>query len=94
MNRAEATRLVLAHPFETLGLRRVSLEVHDFNPRARRTYDKVGFVQEGVRRDALRFDGGWSTRCSWPSWRTSGGSTTATRPCGHPQCSDQSAEVR
>lgn len=55
----EATRLVLAHAFETIGLHRVSLEVYGFNPRARRSYEKVGFVHEGVRRDALRFDGEW-----------------------------------
>ncbi len=55
----EATRLLLAHAFETVGLHRVSLEVYAFNPRARRAYEKVGFVPEGVRRDALRFDGEW-----------------------------------
>ena len=55
----EATRLVLGHAFEELGLHRVSLEVFAFNPRAQRAYEKVGFVTEGVRRDALRFDGEW-----------------------------------
>jgi RimJ/RimL family protein N-acetyltransferase len=55
----EATRLVLAHAFETMGLHRVSLEVYAFNPRAQRAYEKVGFVAEGVRRHALRFDGEW-----------------------------------
>jgi RimJ/RimL family protein N-acetyltransferase len=55
----EATRLLLAHAFETVGLHRVSLEVYAFNPRAQRAYEKVGFVPEGVRRDALRFDGQW-----------------------------------
>jgi RimJ/RimL family protein N-acetyltransferase len=55
----EATRLILAHAFETIGLHRVSLEVYAFNPRAQRAYEKVGFVREGVRRDALRFDGGF-----------------------------------
>ena len=55
----EATRLVLAHAFEDLGLHRVSLEVYAFNPRAQRAYEKAGFVAEGVRRDALRFDGEW-----------------------------------
>jgi RimJ/RimL family protein N-acetyltransferase len=55
----EATRLVLAHAFETISLHRVSLEVYAFNPRAQRAYEKVGFVTEGVRRDALRFDGEW-----------------------------------
>jgi RimJ/RimL family protein N-acetyltransferase len=55
----EATRLLLGHAFDVLGLHRVALEVYAFNPRARRAYEKVGFVTEGVRRDALRFDGEW-----------------------------------
>jgi len=55
----EATRLVLRHAFEALALHRVGLEVYAFNPRAQRAYEKVGFVREGVRRDALRFDGEW-----------------------------------
>jgi RimJ/RimL family protein N-acetyltransferase len=55
----EATRLVLRHAFEALGLHRVSLEVYDVNPRGRRVYEKCGFVTEGTRRDALRFDGAW-----------------------------------
>ncbi|MFF8590685.1 GNAT family N-acetyltransferase [Streptomyces sp. NPDC015220] len=53
----EATRLILAHGFERLGLHRVSLEVYAFNPRARRVYEKVGFVPEGVLRDALLWEG-------------------------------------
>ena len=55
----DATRLVLRHAFESLGLHRVSLEVYAFNPRGQRAYEKAGFVREGVRRDALRFDGEW-----------------------------------
>jgi RimJ/RimL family protein N-acetyltransferase len=55
----EATRLILGHAFDALGLHRVGLEVYAFNPRAARAYEKVGFVREGVRRDALRFDGEW-----------------------------------
>jgi RimJ/RimL family protein N-acetyltransferase len=55
----EATRLILRHAFETVGLHRVDLEVYDFNPRARRVYEKVGFVFEGTRRDALHWDGEW-----------------------------------
>jgi RimJ/RimL family protein N-acetyltransferase len=55
----EATRLVLAHAFDTVGLNRVALEVYDFNPRARRVYEKVGFVHEGTLRRALRWDGDW-----------------------------------
>lgn len=55
----ESTRLLLAYAFEQLGLHRVGLEVFDFNPRARHVYEKVGFVYEGTRRDALRFDDEW-----------------------------------
>lgn len=55
----DATRLMLRHAFTVLGLNRVSLEVYDFNPRARRVYEKAGFVAEGVLRQALRFEEGW-----------------------------------
>ncbi|MEU4745657.1 GNAT family protein [Actinosynnema sp. NPDC023658] len=53
----EATRLIVGHGFERLGLHRISLEVYAFNPRARRVYEKVGFVAEGVLRDALLWQG-------------------------------------
>ena len=55
----EATRLTMRHAFEDQGLNRVELEVYDFNPRARRVYEKVGFVHEGTRRQALRFENAW-----------------------------------
>lgn len=55
----EATRLILGHAFDELELHRVELEVFAFNPRARHVYEKVGFVLEGTRRDALCFDGQW-----------------------------------
>ena len=55
----EATRLVVEHALRTLGLHRVGLEVYDFNPRARRVYEKVGFVHEGTGREALLYDGEW-----------------------------------
>jgi RimJ/RimL family protein N-acetyltransferase len=55
----EATRLILAHAFETVGLHRVSLEVFAFNPRARHVYEAVGFVREGTQRHALYWQGEW-----------------------------------
>ena len=55
----EATRLVVAHGLGPMGLHRISLEVYDVNPRARRVYEKVGFVHEGTGREALLFDGEW-----------------------------------
>lgn len=54
----EAVRLSVGHAF-AVGLHRVELEVYDFNPRARHVYEKVGFVHEGTRREALRFEDGW-----------------------------------
>jgi RimJ/RimL family protein N-acetyltransferase len=55
----EATRLIVGHGFDRLGLHRISLEVYAFNPRARRVYEKVGFVAEGVLREALLWDEQW-----------------------------------
>jgi len=53
----EATRLVVDYGICTLNLRRIELEVYDFNPRAQHVYEKVGFVREGVRRDVLLWNG-------------------------------------
>jgi RimJ/RimL family protein N-acetyltransferase len=55
----EAVRMIIGYGFERLGLHRIALEVYAFNPRARRVYDKVGFVAEGVLRDALRWEDEW-----------------------------------
>jgi RimJ/RimL family protein N-acetyltransferase len=52
----EAMRLAVDHAFSTTDVYRLSLEVYDFNPRGRRVYEKVGFVEEGRRRAALMFD--------------------------------------
>ena len=55
----EATRLLMRHAFETVGLHRVELDVYAFNPRARHVYEKAGFVLEGTKREALLWDGEW-----------------------------------
>lgn len=47
----EAMNLMLKHGFDQLNLHRIYLFVLDFNPRAIRAYEKVGFRQEGVFRD-------------------------------------------
>jgi len=54
---SEATRLMMAYAFNTLGLHRIELEVYNFNPRARHVYEKIGFVAEGELRDVLFMDG-------------------------------------
>ena|SRR5437868_7019238 len=55
----EAIGLVVEHAFLTTPLNRISLEVFDFNERARHVYLKAGFVEEGVLRDALLWEGRW-----------------------------------
>jgi RimJ/RimL family protein N-acetyltransferase len=53
----DACRAMLGWAFNTLNLHRVDLEVFDYNPRARRCYEKVGFKPEGTRRQAIYHDG-------------------------------------
>jgi RimJ/RimL family protein N-acetyltransferase len=55
----EAIRLFLGYGFEHLGLHRISLDVLNFNPRAKRVYDKLGFVTEGVLREEHRWGEEW-----------------------------------
>ncbi|WP_326722990.1 GNAT family N-acetyltransferase [Streptomyces sp. NBC_00243] len=55
----EATRLIVGHGFEQLALHRIALELYSHNHRARRVYEKVGFVEEGVRRQTQLRDGEW-----------------------------------
>jgi RimJ/RimL family protein N-acetyltransferase len=55
----EASRMVLAHGFNVVGLHRIELEVYAFNPRARHVYEKLGFVREGTMREALLWGGAW-----------------------------------
>ncbi|MEU2713485.1 GNAT family protein [Streptomyces sp. NPDC007205] len=56
----EATRLIVGYGFEQLGLHRVQLDVYGHNARARRVYEKAGFVVEGVRREVQQRDGAWA----------------------------------
>ena len=74
---SEATALILAHAFETAGVHRVELEVHDFNPRARHVYERAGFMHEGTKRQALLWDGRWIDThvmaviaSDWARWST------------------------
>jgi RimJ/RimL family protein N-acetyltransferase len=49
----ETFRLLVQHSFETLNLHRIYLRVYSTNPRARRSYEKAGFVLEGTMREAV-----------------------------------------
>src|SRR5690349_12074697 len=53
----DAMKLMLGFAFTEINLRRVTLTVFDYNPRAIRSYEKVGFQHEGRLRGALNRDG-------------------------------------
>jgi RimJ/RimL family protein N-acetyltransferase len=55
----EATRLMIGHALESLGLHRIALSVFAFNERAIRAYRSVGFVVEGRSREAIWREGRW-----------------------------------
>lgn len=71
---SEAIRLLLRHAFETVGLHRIELEVYAFNTRAIHVYRQAGFTAEGVRRQALRWEGEFHDAAVMsvlaPEWRT------------------------
>lgn len=46
----EATSLILKYAFEYLNLHKILLEVYEYNKRAIRVYEKLGFRREGVLR--------------------------------------------
>lgn len=56
---SEATQLMVRYGFDELNLNRIQLDVYDYNPRAIRAYEKVGFNQEGVRRQAVFREGAY-----------------------------------
>jgi len=53
----EATKLMLNYGFGTLNLHRITLWVYDFNPRGVHVYEKLGFKEEGRKRESV-FRGG------------------------------------
>ncbi|QTE28698.1 GNAT family N-acetyltransferase [Pengzhenrongella sicca] len=55
----DAIGLVLGLAFDGVGLHRVGLEVLSINTRAQAIYEGMGFVVEGLRRDAYRDGDGW-----------------------------------
>jgi RimJ/RimL family protein N-acetyltransferase len=58
----QATRLVVQHAFFTVNLHRVWLHVYEFNERAQRVYERVGFKVEGrLRQDTFRDNRYWDT---------------------------------
>lgn len=55
----EATQLILDYVFKNTKLKQLTLSVFDFTPRAKKVYEKVGFVVDSVDRNDLEFEGEW-----------------------------------
>jgi len=53
----DAMKIMLRYAFTELNLERVTLTVFEYNPRAIRSYEKVGFQHEGRQRARLLKDG-------------------------------------
>jgi hypothetical protein len=60
----EAVSWLLDWCFLTAGLHRVELGVFEWNERARKIYERLGFVAEGRQRESLWKDGRWWDRIS------------------------------
>lgn len=65
----EALQLLLRYAFLTLGLERVELTVDIGNERAKRCYEKAGFILEGVKRHAFYRDGVFCDVCMMSALR-------------------------
>lgn len=60
----EMLRLALRYAFQITGVKSVQLNVFEENTRAKRCYEKIGFLESAVTRDAFSYqDEVWS-RCS------------------------------
>jgi RimJ/RimL family protein N-acetyltransferase len=60
----DAMKLCVQYSFMELGAQRVSLGLHEYNPRALRSYEKAGFQLEGrtrqeMQREGRRYDVFW-----------------------------------
>ncbi|CAN8098233.1 unnamed protein product [Discula destructiva] len=58
----EAIRWALGWAFRVAGMHAVRLACFSFNERAVRLYSRLGFVKEGVAREAYYYDGQWYNR--------------------------------
>ncbi len=69
----EAIELALARCFEAHGAHRVWLDLKPHNERARRVYEALGFVAEGIARESVLSEGGFESMLIMsllePEWR-------------------------
>jgi len=55
----QALRLLINHAFNTMNFYRLEAEVVAYNPIAKALFEKLGFVQEGILREAKFFNGSY-----------------------------------
>jgi len=55
-----ASRLLLEHAFDALGLHRIEASAFSSNDASRRVLEKLGFTEEGVARRKALVDGEWT----------------------------------
>ncbi|MNO69930.1 Spermidine N(1)-acetyltransferase [compost metagenome] len=53
---SEALKLMLDYGFGILNMHRIELNVFDYNQHALHVYEKLGFRQEGIQREALYYN--------------------------------------
>lgn len=67
---SKATRLLVAFAFEELNARRIDASVQADNPGSRRVLEKLGFQQEGTRREAYYKEGDYKDITLWGLLKT------------------------
>ncbi|MFX0036314.1 MAG: GNAT family N-acetyltransferase [Candidatus Hermodarchaeota archaeon] len=55
----EAIELLLEYGFNTVNLNRIEIVVYDYNARAIKSYTKVGFIEEGTKRQFMWHNGSY-----------------------------------
>ena len=60
-----AVALVTDHCFDTVGLHRVEVNIRPENAASRRVVEKLGFREEGLRRQFLHISGAWRDHLSY-----------------------------
>ena len=53
----EATRLIIDYVFQNTDLKQITLGVYSFNLRAKKVYEKIGFILESIDKDDLEYEG-------------------------------------
>jgi RimJ/RimL family protein N-acetyltransferase len=56
---SEAIKWLLNWAFQMAGLHRVGISCFSYNTGARKLYERLGFVYEGMERDSVWYDGEW-----------------------------------